>query len=82
MHYNGGAAIGALSMPISLGRSVAKLEALACQRAVQFALEIGLTRVVIEGDSVVVIDALQHRTGELISYRNILDDICRDKGPE
>jgi len=69
-------------MPISLGWSVAKLEALACQRAIQFALEIGLTRVVIEGDSAVVIDALQHWTDELISYRNILDDICRDKGLE
>lgn len=46
---NCGAAIGALSMPTSLGRSVAELEALACQRAVQFALEISLTCVVIEG---------------------------------
>ena len=48
-----GAAVGALSVPISLGCSVAELEALACLRAVQFALEIG--RVVFEGDSAVEI---------------------------
>ena len=72
---NCGAAIGALSMPTSLGWSVAELEALACHRAVQFALEIGLFRVVIEGDSAVVIDALLNGTGKLACYGNILDDI-------
>ena len=53
-----GAVIGALSVPISLGISMAELEALACLRAVQFASEIGLTRVVFEGDSAAVITAL------------------------
>ena len=72
---NCGAAIGALSMPTSLGWSVAELEALACHGAVQFALEIGLFRVVIAGDSAVVIDALLNGTGKLASYGNILDDI-------
>ena len=43
-----GAVIGALSIPTSLGNLVAELEALACLRAVQFASEIGLTRVVFE----------------------------------
>ena len=64
-----------LSVPISLGCWVVELEALACYRAVQFALEIGLTQVVFEGDSAVVIDALQHGTGELTSYGNVLHDI-------
>ena len=72
-----GAAIGALSVPISLDCSVAEpeLEALVCLRAVQFALEIGLTRVVLKGDSAAVIDALWHGSGELTSYENVLDDI-------
>jgi len=70
-----GAAIGALSVPISLGCSVAELEALVCLRAVQFALEIALTRVVLKGDSAAVIDALWHGLGELTSYENVLDDI-------
>ena len=29
---------------------MAEMEALACQRAVQFAIEIGLTQVIVEGD--------------------------------
>jgi len=56
VHDSSGATVGALSIPISLGCSVAELEALACLRAIQFALEIG--KVVFEGDSAVVIDAL------------------------
>ena len=66
---------GALSIPISLGSSVAELEALACLRAVQFASEIGLTRVVFEGDSAAVINALRQGLGELTCYGNMLDDI-------
>ena len=54
---------------------MAELEALACQRAVQFALEIGLNQVVVEGDSVTVIEALKNDTGQFASYGNILDDI-------
>ncbi|XP_065620451.1 serine/threonine protein phosphatase 2A 55 kDa regulatory subunit B alpha isoform-like [Quercus suber] len=46
-----GEVIGALSLPIPMPQSVAAAEALACRRAVMFAAEIGLTRVVIEGDS-------------------------------
>ena len=72
---NCGEPIGALSMPINLGQSVAKMETLARQRAVQFAIEIGLTRVIVEGDSAVVIEALLLGSGQLASYGNILDDI-------
>ncbi|XP_023923720.1 uncharacterized protein LOC112035119 [Quercus suber] len=70
-----GAMIGALSAPTPLGSSVAELEALACMRAVQFASEIGLTRVVFEGDSTAVIKALREGLGELTCYGNVLDDI-------
>ena len=70
-----GAVIGVLSVPISLGSSVAELEALACLRAVQFASEIGLTRVVFEGDFAAVITALRQGLGELTCYGNVLDDI-------
>ena len=52
-----------------------RASALACLKAVQFALEIGLNRVVIEGDSAVIINALLHGAGELASFGNILDDI-------
>ena len=62
-------------MPIPFRQSVAELEALACQRVVQFALEIGLNQVVIEGDSVTVIEALKNGSGQFASYGNVLDDI-------
>ena len=82
VHDNCGAPIGALSMLTSLVQFVVELEALACQQVIQFALEIGLSRVVVEGDSVVVegdsivvINALLNGTGKLASYGNILDDI-------
>ena len=67
--------MGALSSSIPLAQSVADVEALACLKAVKFALEIGLTRVVFEGDSAVIIGALIHDNGEVASYGNILEDI-------
>ena len=72
---NRGDPIGVVTMPVPFRQSVAKLEALACQRAVQFALEIGLTQVVGGGDSVTVIEALKNGTGQFASYGKILDDI-------
>ena len=42
-HNHDGEAVGALSSPIPMAQSVADLEALACLKAAQFALEIGLT---------------------------------------
>ena len=62
---NRGDPIGMLTMPIPFRQSVVELEALACQRAVQFALEIGLNQVVIEGDSVTVIEALKNWLGSV-----------------
>lgn len=70
-----GVALGALSSSIPLAQSMADVEALACLQVVQFALEIGLTRVVFEGDSAVIIRALIHANGEVASYGNILEDI-------
>ena len=62
-----GEAIGALSMTIPLPQLVADVEALACRQAVQFAAEIGLSRVVFEGDSVVTINALNKATSDLLT---------------
>ena len=72
---NAGEVEGALSSSIPMAQSVADLEALACLKAVQFALELGITRVVFEGDSAVVINALLHGAGAFASFGNILDDI-------
>ena len=72
---DGGEAVGTLSSSIPLAHSVADLEALACLKVVQFALELGLTCVVFEGDSIVIINALLHGAGDMASFGNILDDI-------
>lgn len=60
---------------ISVSHSVADMEAQACRRAVQFAVEIGLRRVVSEGGSTLVINAITQGGVEFSTYRNIIDDI-------
>ncbi|XP_030925104.1 uncharacterized protein LOC115952172 [Quercus lobata] len=72
---NAGEVEGALSSSIPMAHSVADLEALACLKAVQFALELGITRAVFEGDSAVIINALLHSVGAFATFGNILDDI-------
>ena len=62
-------------MPISLSQIVNEMEVMACQKAVQFAKDLGLQKVVIEGDSLVVINALSQGLGCLSSYGNVIDDI-------
>ena len=51
------------------------VEALACQRAVQFAVEIGLYEVVFEGDAVVIINAIAQGSANQSLYGHIVDDI-------
>ena len=70
-----GEAIRAVAMPIPLSTSVADLEALACRRAVLFAAELGLHRVIFEGDSALIINAISQGSAALSSYVNIVEDI-------
>ena len=63
-----GEVIAALSMPIPLSHNVNELKALACRRAVQFAGEIGLRKVIFEGDSSVVINAQSQGSGHFASW--------------
>ena len=51
------------------------VEALACQRAVQFAVEIGLYEVVFEGDAVVIINTIAQGSANQSLYGHIVDDI-------
>ena len=48
------------SASIPLSQAVVDMEALACPKAVEFVVEIGLQRVIFEGDSTMVINALNH----------------------
>lgn len=71
----GGSALGALTMPVPLSSSVAELEALACRRAAQFAIEIRPRKVIFEGDSAEVIQAISQGNSDFSVYGNILEDI-------
>ena len=51
------------------------VEALACRRAVQFAVEIGLHEVVFEGDAAVIINAIAQGSANQSVYGHIVDDI-------
>nr|XP_023910596.1 uncharacterized protein LOC112022259 [Quercus suber] len=72
---NNGAVIGALSARVPLPQSVAMVEALACRRAIQFAVEIGLHEVIFEGDATVVINAISIGPANQSLYGHIVDDI-------
>ena len=67
------AVIGAMPMPISLSQTVNEMEAMACQKVVQFAKDLGLQKVVIKGD--LLVNALSQGLGCLCSYGNVIDDI-------
>ena len=67
--------VGALSAPVSLSQSVADLEALACRKAVEFAAELGLQKVIFEGDSAMVISALNQDNAALSSFGVVIEDI-------
>lgn len=62
-----------LSVPFP--NSVVKVEALACCRAVKFAFEIGIHEVIFKGDSMIVIQALNHKSASEAPYGNLIDDI-------
>ena len=51
------------------------VEALACRRAIQFAKELGIFDAIFEGDSEVVVKALQARKTNSLEFDLILSDV-------
>ncbi|XP_050278447.1 uncharacterized protein LOC126720005 [Quercus robur] len=70
-----GHVIGALSDRIFLPATVDEVEALACRKAISFALDLGVENVVLEGDSKTIIQALNSDSSCASSYGHIIDDI-------
>ena len=62
-------------MPSPLSYNVNELKALACRKAVQFVGEIEHQKVIFEGDSSVLINALSQGSSGFASYGNIIEDI-------
>ena len=57
-----------LSQQVNQAFSVVKIEAMAATRALEFALEVGIDRVVAKGDSKMVVQALMWKNSSLASY--------------
>ena len=72
---NNGEVMGAMSQRVPLPQTVVEVEALACLRAVFFAIELGLCDLVIEGDSALVIQAIKDGQPCQSFYGHIVDDI-------
>ena len=52
-----------------------EVEVLACRRALQFAIDIGFFDLIIEGDSVQVMNAIRSRKADLSRLGHIFEDI-------
>jgi len=66
---------GALSQKIRLPSSAAMVEALAANRAISSAREISILRVIVEGNSLQVIKAINNTKPFKASFRHIIDEI-------
>ena len=67
--------MASMSQQLPLPTIVAMVEALAARKAVEFALELGLTKVIMEGDSEVICRELQDPSSSLALHGHILQDV-------
>ena len=67
--------MASLSQLVHLPYSVVEVETLATRRAVELAVEIGINRVVLEGDLVVLMQNLRNGTSSLAQFSHLASDI-------
>ena len=70
-----GLVMASLSQLISLPYSIVEVETLVARRALELVVEIGIGRVVLEGDSAVLMQTLKNGTRSLAQYNHIAKDI-------
>ena len=70
-----GLVMASLSQRIPLPFTVIEVEALAAHRAIEFAAEIGLDGVIMEGDSKVLINTLRSKRQSLAQFGHIVRDM-------
>ena len=70
-----GAVLASLSQQIPLPTTVAQVEVLTVRRAVEFALEIGIDQVIIEGDSELIYKDLIDPGPSLALHRHLICDV-------
>ena len=67
--------MASLSQQVPLPTTVAQVEAMATRKAIKFALEIGLTRVIIEGDSKTIYREPNSTDPSLALHGHVIQDI-------
>ena len=67
--------MASMSQQIPLPTTVAQVEALTARRAAAFALEVGITKVILEGDSETIVKELLEPTPSLALHGNLLQDV-------
>lgn len=67
--------LGAISIRVPLPHSVPEVEALACRYAVSFAIDLGLHKVIFEGDLAIITQAINSSQSSPALYGHIVDDI-------
>ena len=69
-----GMVMASLSQKISLPQTVVELETLVATRAIEFSIELGFSKVILEGDSETVIKALQDNSPSLAPFGLLIRD--------
>ena len=69
-----GAVMASLSQQIPLPTTVAQVEAMAARRAVEFVVELGVTRAIIEGDSETICNELSNPSPSLALHGLLIKD--------
>ena len=67
--------MASMAQQIPLPTIVAQVEALAAWRAVEFALEIGITKVIVEGDSETIVKELKEPTLSMALHGHLIQDV-------
>lgn len=71
---HGGLVIASLAQNLNQAYNPVEIEAMATTQGIEFAIEIGVDRVLIEGDSSVVMEALRSKNVGLASYDSLIED--------
>ena len=72
---NDGAVMALMAQQIPLPTTVAQVEALAARRVVEFALEIGITKAIVEGDSETIVRELKEPTLSMALHGHLIQDV-------
>ena len=70
-----GAVIASLSQQIYLPSTVLEVDTMATRRALEFAMEIGVHKVILEGDCEILIKALQSNSHSFAHFGHLAEDV-------